>query len=102
MNAQERASQWLADLDAALQRRDVDAATALFAEESYWRDLISFTWNILTSEGPAQIRQMLQATLDHVRPSNWTVEGTATEADGVTEAWFTFETAVSRGAGNCA
>jgi putative flavoprotein involved in K+ transport len=99
MNAQERVSQWLADLDAALQRRDVDAAAALFADDAYWRDLIAFTWNILTSEGPAQIRQMLQATLDHVRPSNWAIDGTATEADGVTEAWFTFETAVSRGRG---
>jgi hypothetical protein len=36
MNAQDRASLWLADFDAALQRRDVDAATALFADDACW------------------------------------------------------------------
>jgi putative flavoprotein involved in K+ transport len=42
---------------------------------------------------------MRHGTLDHVRPSNWAIGCAATEADGVTEAWFTFETAVSQGRG---
>ena len=99
MNAHDRVSIWLADFAAALNRRDVDVAVALFHADSYWRDLVSFTWNIKTCEGPAQIRQMLGATLDHVRPSNWAMDGAATETDGVTEAWLTFETAVARGRG---
>jgi putative flavoprotein involved in K+ transport len=99
MNAQDKATQWLAQFDAALQRHDIDAAVGLFNADSFWRDLVSFTWNIKTSEGPEQIRQMLQATLEQVKPSNWTIEGEATEADGITEAWFTFETAVARGRG---
>ena len=94
------ASAWLADFEATLTRSDVDAAVALFAPESYWRDLVAFTWNICTQEGPEAIHAMLKARLADTRPSAFTVEGTATEAAGVVEAWFTFETAVARGRGH--
>ena len=80
-------------------RGDIDAETPMFAEESYWRDLVSFTWNIKTLEGRDEIADMLRAQLDHVRPSGFTVVGEANEADGVTDAWIDFETAVARGHG---
>src|SRR5215216_1157490 len=38
------ASAWLADFASALERRDVDAAVALFDPDCYWRDLVAFTW----------------------------------------------------------
>jgi putative flavoprotein involved in K+ transport len=94
------ASAWLADFTAVLERGDVDAAVALFAPDSYWRDLVAFTWNICTQESPAAIRTMLQARLADVKPSNFAIEGDATEAGGVVDAWFTFETAVARGRGH--
>lgn len=94
-----QAADWFAQLDAALQARDLDAALALFDDECYWRDLVSFTWNIATQEGRDAIRAMLEARLADVQPSNWTLEGEASEAGGVVEAWFTFETAVARGRG---
>ena len=94
------ASAWLADFNTALAQGDIDAAMALFEADSYWRDLVAFTWNICTQESPEAIRAMLQARLADVQPSNFTVEGNATEADGVTDAWFTFETAVARGRGH--
>ena len=94
------ASAWLADFNSALTGGDIDAAVALFEADSYWRDLVAFTWNICTQESPEAIRAMLQARLADVQPSNFTVEGNATEADGVTDAWFTFETAVARGRGH--
>ncbi len=93
------ASDWLAAFEAALTSRNLDAAVALFGAECYWRDLISFTWNICTQESPDQVRAMLAARLDDVAPSNWQLEGDASEAGGITEAWFTFETRVSRGRG---
>ena len=49
--ANQRVSQWLADLDKALSARDVAAALALFQEDCFWRDLVAFTWNIKTMEG---------------------------------------------------
>ena len=94
------ASAWLADFNSALSSGDVDAAVALFEADSYWRDLVAFTWNICTQESPDAIRAMLQARLADVQPSGFAIEGNATEADGVTDAWFTFETAVARGRGH--
>ena len=94
------ASAWLADFQTVLERNDIDAAVALFAPESYWRDLVAFTWNICTQESPDTIRSMLQARLADVRPSAFAIEGDATEAEGVVDAWFTFETAVARGRGH--
>ena len=94
------ASAWLADLMSAMERNDVDAAVALFDPDCYWRDLVAFTWNIRTQEGPEAIRAMLKARLADTRPTAFAVEGEATEADGVVDAWFTFETAVARGRGH--
>ena len=94
-----QARDWLGRFDAALARRDIDAAVVLFGPECYWRDLVAFTWNLCTQESPAQVRAMLQARLADVAPSNWRLEGEAGAADGITEAWFTFETRVARGRG---
>jgi putative flavoprotein involved in K+ transport len=98
--ATRRAEEWLASLGAALDGGNYAGAADLFVEDSYWRDLVSFTWNIVTIEGRDDIRAMLEARADDTAPTNWRVEGEATEADGVTEAWFAFETAVSRGRGH--
>jgi len=100
MDAKEQVSYWITSFDKVLQDRDFDAVSSLFATECYWRDLVSFTWNIKTSEGHDQIRQMLRATIDDVQPSNWTLEGEPSHSDGAIEAWFTFETAKSRGKGH--
>ena len=94
------ASAWLADFTSVLERNDVEAAVALFAPDCYWRDLVAFTWNICTQEGPEAIRAMLKARLADTRPAAFTIEGEATEAGGVVDAWFTFETAVARGRGH--
>ena len=57
------AAQWLADFAAALARNDIDAAVSLFEHDGFWRDLVAFTWNIRTQEGPGAIRAMLRARL---------------------------------------
>ncbi|WP_367847641.1 NAD(P)/FAD-dependent oxidoreductase [Rhodoferax sp. WC2427] len=90
---------WLDRFGAALTAHDVDGALALFAPESYWRDLVAFTWNIKTVEGRDQIRDLLDSTLARVQPGHWQVEGEASATGDLTEAWFTFETAVARGRG---
>lgn len=95
-----RAQEWLSDFEAALSQGQTAQATALFDTDCYWRDLVSFTWNIGTQEGQSAIEAMLQARLADVLPSGFVLEGEATEADGVVDAWFTFETRVSRGRGH--
>ena len=91
---------WLARFGKALAAKDTVAAAKLFDADSYWRDLVAFTWNIKTMEGPAAIAGMLKATLASVRPSHWKIEGEASEGGGITEAWITFETATARGRGH--
>lgn len=90
---------WLASLGAALERADIAGALALFDDDCYWRDLVSFTWNIKTMEGKAQIADMLKATLASTKPTNWQIDGEGADGGGFSEAWFTFETSVSRGSG---
>ena len=48
--------QWLARFGEALEQGDAAGAAELFAPESYWRDLVAFTWNIKTVEGREEIR----------------------------------------------
>jgi putative flavoprotein involved in K+ transport len=93
---------WLAEFNAALLANDPARAAALFTEDCFWRDLISFTWNIRTFEGRAEITRMLQATLPRVQPAGWTVtEGEEpAETGGITEAWIDFETSAGRGHGH--
>ena len=81
---------WLGEFAAAL-KRGTDAA-ALFQETSYWRDLVAFTWNIVTFEGRPAIADMLKARLADVRPHSFKPDGA--------EGWFTFETSVGRGRGH--
>jgi len=86
----------------ALASGDIDTAVGCFQEDCYWRDLVTFTWNIRTMEGRDQIRAMLESQLDAARPSNWRIaEGEdATETDGLIEGWISFETGVARGYGH--
>jgi putative flavoprotein involved in K+ transport len=95
----QRASNWLSAFSTALTKGDIPAAVAMFDSECYWRDLVTFTWNIKTLESRDDIAAMLKETLAKVKPGNWQLDGEATEAGGVTEAWLTFETSVARGRG---
>ena len=92
--------QWLSGFDRALTEGDIAAAAELFGEECYWRDLVAFTWNIATIEGRDGVCDLLGHTLSRVRPSGWRATEEPTSADGVTEAWIAFETAVGRGSGH--
>jgi len=91
----------LGALDKALSSGDLAAAVNQFQDDCYWRDLVSFTWNIKTMEGKDAIRDMLNAQLSSVAPSNWRIaEGeSATEDSGIITTWITFETGVARGYG---
>ena len=93
-------SSWLADFGTAVSRGDFGRAASMFGDESYWRDLVSFSWNLKTAEGRQQIQAMLEATMPDARPANFAVQGEGSDANGVTEAWFTFETATGRGRGH--
>jgi putative flavoprotein involved in K+ transport len=104
LTPQARVDAWLADFEAALAARDVDRVVAKFAVDSFWRDLVSFTWNLKTVEGRDGVSQMLGARLADTSPSGFRTREPATAdgsgADTVTSAFIEFDTAVGRGTGH--
>ncbi len=96
----QRVDAWLADFEAALAVRDIDRVAGMFAVDSFWRDLVSFTWNLKTMEGREQITDMLTTRLAGTDPSGFRTRETPTEDGGVTTAFIEFETAVGRGVGH--
>ncbi len=90
---------WLSDFEKALTARDIDAVAGLFVDDCFWRDLVAFTWNIVTVEGPEGVRHMLGETLDRVQPSGFAIADELGEAGAETESWIKFQTSVGRGIG---
>jgi putative flavoprotein involved in K+ transport len=93
-------SRWLEKFAKALAKPDLGAAADLFCDECYWRDLVAFTWTIKTFEGRDGIKAMLAATLAGAKPGTFTPLGQPVTENGVTDAWFAFETAAGRGTGH--
>jgi len=93
---------FLGRLNTALNNQDTTAVASLFHDESYWRDLIFLTWNIHTSEGPEQIKDMLDEQLAGALPVTISRDEkeTVTSNGGVMEAWLTMETRHARGEGH--
>ena len=96
----ERVDAWLQAFETALAQRDVDVAAGLFGTDSFWRDLVAFTWNLKTVEGREGVSDMLHARLDDTDPSGFRTTEPASDDDGVLSAWIAFETAVGRGVGH--
>lgn len=97
---QRRVDTWLHGFEDALRARDVERAASMFATDSFWRDLVSFTWNITTVEGRDGVVDMLEAQLDITDPSNFHTTEVPVESEGVTEAWIEFETSTGRAKGH--
>src|SRR3979411_2530716 len=90
-----KVSDFLNALDKALSAGEVERAVDLFQTDCYWRDLVTFPWNIKTMEGKEQVRDMLKARLAETKPSNWKIADgeDGSEADGITERWIQIENA---------
>jgi putative flavoprotein involved in K+ transport len=98
--------EWLAEFEEALRAGDRAGLESLFVEESHWRDLFAFTWNLTPTNGRQAIvsrllneQQTVQARRfrvaeGHVPPRR--VKRTGVE---VVEAIFQFQTATGRGLG---
>ncbi len=100
------AAHWLQDFEAAAKRNDAAAAAALFLPDGHWRDVLAFTWHLVTVSGAAPIREALGDTLSRTQPRNFRIESHRTPPRWVTragtetiEALFAFDTAVGRGNG---
>lgn len=99
-------AQWLVDFDEALGACDRKRLCLLFAEESHWRDLLAFTWNITPCEGATKIVDAMIRTQPQVKAGSFAIDRGRTpprrlKRHGVEiiEAIFSFETAQGRGHG---
>src|SRR3546814_1828809 len=50
----EQLAAWVERLGQRLAQRDVDGTLELFADDCHWRDLVLFSWNLITLEGKAR------------------------------------------------
>jgi cation diffusion facilitator CzcD-associated flavoprotein CzcO len=100
------AEHWLAQFEAALSDADAAALTRLFQPESYWRDVLAFSWTLQTWNGADAILSELKALAPRTKPENFQIDPDRAAPRRVTragtlsiEAIFTFETALGRGHG---
>ncbi len=85
----------------ALKTGDAKAAAAMFGDDGYWRDLVSFTWNFKTMEGPSQVRRDAGGCLPTVRRRIRGCLGRGGDRGRRHHrGWITFETQVASGYGH--
>lgn len=86
----------------SLESGNIDAVLELFQDDCYWRDLVTFTWNLRTMEGKEQIRDMLASQLVRIKPASMqAVSDEPASGDAqLVEGWIEFETEAARGFGH--
>ena len=105
VRAVEIAANWLHEFENALVADDMKAVAEMFNEDSYWRDLVTFTWHLRTFSGRdsiisamhdlmASARQNFRLAEDRTPPRWVNRAGVDT-----IEAIFCFETKTGRGSG---
>lgn len=100
------ATAWLTAFDTALSQGEIGEAADLFLPDGHWRDLVSFTWHILTMNGTQEIAAELGRTVPDIRPRGFHVAPNRVAPRLVTragvqtiEALFAFETEFGRASG---
>ena len=100
------AADWLKAFEAALASRDPAQIAALFHEDSHWRDILAFTWNLTSAAGREDIASRLVAAQTRTAAQGFHLPRGRKPPRRVTrlgidsiEAIFEFNTADGRGAG---
>ena len=89
------ANNWLSEFFRCVRFREHDLASNLFLEEGFWRDLLAFSWNIITVEGKKDVADMLKVTSGRISVGEWEIERSSLiEQDG-DSYWFTFATSIA-------
>ncbi len=83
--------EWLNKFEKLIYEEDIEKILDLFSDTSTWRDLISFTWNIITFESKSDIKLMLNSVLFEINPENFQIIDMKTKLKS-DEAWFSFDT----------
>ena len=102
------AQAWLSSYASALASRDANVAAAMFLQDGWLRDMLTFTWDNHSLEGPEKIARYLSEVLLKVDVSRFALCGDAyfrpasfdarPGLQGV-EFGFTYETGIALGKG---
>lgn len=99
-------SAWLGDLGAAVESGIAEQVSDLFVDDSFWKDILSFTGDYKMFSGRSEIEHGIGPALAAVKPGSLTPSpGRAAprlvrrSARTVVEAFFDFETEAGRGTG---
>jgi putative flavoprotein involved in K+ transport len=77
----ERVGAWLSGFEAALAARDPRRAASHFAAQSFWRDLMAFTWNPQDRRGSGRRRRPAHRRARRCRPAR------SASYDETTKTW---------------
>jgi len=105
------ATQWLQSFQEALNARNaLHISNHLFADDCYWRDMVAFSWNIITLQGRDAIREFVTSSsssacleetcdwkLDPSRELRMVQQDADFQCDRLLEFWATFATAAGTG-----
>jgi putative flavoprotein involved in K+ transport len=103
--ARQAATRWVHEFGAALEQGDLAALDSLFLADGWWRDLLTFTWDLRTFHGTDAMRAAVGQRLAEVAPTGFSL--TAGKEPQVVpfgdseqlQFFFEFETADARGVG---
>src|SRR5580700_8234816 len=97
---------WLEQFERALTQPDAKLLASLFADETYWRDVLALSWRIVTVDGADAVLQALRENAAQSQPHNFKIATDRTPprrvrraGAEVIEAIFRFETTEGRGSG---
>ena len=100
------ASDWLQSFDRAVATKDSSSFDALFGEESYWRDIVSLTWDTYQYWGRDTVRDALFERAEpmgfrdvHLDPDRSAPRIADFIGEPMAEVFFAFRTEVGAGKG---
>jgi len=98
--------QWLQSFESALSSSEASRVRDHLVDDSHWRDLVAFTWNLQQAHGADAVTRELVTTAPKIKPRHFTIATGFTPPREIThwerevvEAVFDFETALGLGRG---
>jgi putative flavoprotein involved in K+ transport len=99
MRVGEELQLWITGFERALESGASKAAASLFEPECFWRDILAFTWNLVTIEGREGIARMLEENLARLLPVRLLLEGEAEQGEEGPEGFLRIVTSIGEGRG---
>jgi putative flavoprotein involved in K+ transport len=87
---------WLQRFESALAAPTTADWSQVFADESYWRDFLAFTWDIATTEGRDAIAAMARTQAPLLAANSFALDDPTLPMTSESQGWFTFNTTTAR------